>query len=484
MLPGHDIKTLFNKNHIFAEQLIEKLARENEKIAGELLDAVQQQAAVNEILRAISSSPTNLKLLLEAVAENAALLCDGTDAEIMQVQGDKLRLVAKYGPSRIWWIGATRPINRNWVTGRAVVDRAPIHVADLQAAETEFPEGSAIAKKYGTRTIFVTPLMREESAIGAILIRRFEVRPLTDKQIELLKAFANQAAIAIENVRLFNQVKEKSRKLEEQSQELAQWNVTLESRVAEQVSRLEKFAKIEHELVLASEIQTSMLPRSLPRFEGYEFCAKMIPAKSVGGDFFDFIPLGTDALAIAVGDVSDKGIPAALFMAMVRSLLRAEAHPGVSPREVLLRLNRHIADMNDKEMFVTVLLGILNRKTQRFSYARAGHELPIFFDGNGSNKQQPKKSGQALGMFDEVAIDEQTIQLTKNSVLLLFTDGIPDATNPQGVRFGKNSMIRTVNHLLQTSAANVCSEIISKVIKYQENSHQFDDMTVIVVRAV
>jgi two-component system NtrC family sensor kinase len=207
-LPKSDFRTFISKNQFLSESIIEHLVGRLKQKERELYEALQQRMAIGEILRAISNSPNNSQSVLDTVAEAAARLCDVTDAEIMQVEGDKLRLVAKYGPSRIWWIGATRPINRNWVTGRAVVDRAPIHVADLQAAETEFPEGSAIAKKYGTRTILVTPLMIEESAIGAILIRRFEVRPLTDKQIELLKAFANQAAIAIENVRLFNETKE------------------------------------------------------------------------------------------------------------------------------------------------------------------------------------------------------------------------------------------------------------------------------------
>jgi serine phosphatase RsbU (regulator of sigma subunit)/CRP-like cAMP-binding protein len=485
ILPSNDLKAMLTKNHLFAERIIEKLVREVDFQAGELSEALQQQAAINEILRAISSSPSNLKSLLEAVVNNAARLCDVTDAAIMRVEGDRLRMVAKHGPLELWPIGThTRPINRNWVNGRAVLDRKPIHIHDLCAAEAEFPEGSAYAKQHGTRTVFVTPLMREGSAIGTIFVRRFYVKPFTDKQIALLMAFADQVAIAIENVRLFNEIKKKNRKLKGQTKELNEWNATLESRVTEQVARLEQFAKLEHELTLASDIQKSMLPRSIPRFQGYEFCAHMIPAKSVGGDFFDFIPMGSDSLAIAIGDVSDKGVPAALFMAMVRSLLRAEAHPGNSPQEVLQRVNRHIMGMNDKEMFVTILFGILNRTTGKFSYARAGHEPPVLFDGNGSNKRLPKTNGQALGLFDSITVDEQTIEFSQNCMMLLYTDGLPDATNPQNKRFGLNQIIRTISRIPQLSAPIVCTELIKAVIKHQGDGLQFDDMTVIVVRAV
>jgi sigma-B regulation protein RsbU (phosphoserine phosphatase) len=261
-------------------------------------------------------------------------------------------------------------------------------------------------------------------------------------------------------------------------------NAMRELRAVKQEAQLERLSKLEHELVLASEIQNGMMPRSIPRLEGYEFGAKMISAKFVGGDFFDFIPLGSDSLGIAVGDVSGKGLPAALFMAMARSLLRSEAHPGQSPVEVLRGVNRHLLNMNEKEMFVTILFGILNRTTHQFSYARAGHEPPIFFDEKGSIKRLPKTNGQALGLFDAISLDEQTIKLSKNCILLFYTDGIPEATNWQNKRFGTNRMIHTISRMPRPSAPTICSELIKAVDKHQGDGLQYDDMTVIVVRAV
>jgi signal transduction histidine kinase len=186
----------------------------------ELSEAVEQQTATSEVLRVISSSPTDLHSALGEIAESAARLLDVLDVAIMRVEGDVLRLVAKHGPSPIWGVGDARLINRNWVTGRAVVDRTTVHIPDLQASESDFPEGAAYAKQYGHKTTLATPLLREGNPIGAILILRMEVRPFTDKQIDLVTTFADQASIAIENARLFEQVQARSTELTRSVEEL------------------------------------------------------------------------------------------------------------------------------------------------------------------------------------------------------------------------------------------------------------------------
>jgi GAF domain-containing protein len=193
----------------FADQAV--IAIENARLIHELKESLEQQTATSEILGVIASSPTNIQPVLDVVAENAARLCDSNDAQLRLIDESGLRLVASYGsfPNPVAEIA---PISREIATGRAVIDRQLVHVHDLELErESEYPQ----APRDGTRTVLAMPLLREGLPIGAILIRRLEVRPFSDKQIALLKTFADQAVIAIENVRLFNELQVRNRALTE-----------------------------------------------------------------------------------------------------------------------------------------------------------------------------------------------------------------------------------------------------------------------------
>ncbi|QND67723.1 GAF domain-containing protein [Mesorhizobium loti] len=203
---------------IFADQAV--IAIENVRLFDEVqarnrdvMEALEQQTATGAILRVIAASPTDIQPVLNAVAESAAQLCEAYDAAIFLRQGESLAIGAHHGPIPIDF--TTFPITRDWVTGRAVIDRRPMHVHDLLALEGEFPAGRSMALRLGHRTILATPLLREDEAIGALVIRRTEVRPFSEKQVELLKTFADQAVIAIENVRLFEEVQARTRDLGE-----------------------------------------------------------------------------------------------------------------------------------------------------------------------------------------------------------------------------------------------------------------------------
>src|SRR5215813_5026541 len=183
----------------------------------ELSEALEQQTATSEILGLIAASPTNIQPVLQAVAESACRLCEAYDSVIRLCEGELLRVRAHHGPIPVDFVGS--PIGRGWVTGRAFVDREPVHVHDLQAAADEFPDGSAYARRFGHRTILAVPLLRENETIGALVIRRAEVRPFTEKQIALLTTFARQAVIAIENVKLFDDVQQRTQELSESLQQ-------------------------------------------------------------------------------------------------------------------------------------------------------------------------------------------------------------------------------------------------------------------------
>jgi len=213
---------------IFADQAV--IAIENVRLFKELQDknralteahaqvteALEQQTATSEILRVISTSPTDLQPVLDAVAESAARLCKSFDCDIFRVEGDRLVLIARHGPIPGGVVGEfTLPLGRGTIGGRTVLEKRTIHVVDLQAETSEFPESMPNARRFGLRTMLSAPLIREGAALGVIQLRRTDVSPFTDRQAELLQTFADQAVIAIENVRLFTELEARNRDLTE-----------------------------------------------------------------------------------------------------------------------------------------------------------------------------------------------------------------------------------------------------------------------------
>jgi GAF domain-containing protein len=200
---------------IFADQAV--IAIENVRLFNELKESLEQQTATSEILGVIASSPTDIQPVLDAVAESAAKLCDAADATVGRIEGNLARIVASYGSMPV---PGERIVSRGTPSGRAILDRNTIHVPDLVAAmETEFPESRPRQQVSGARSVLAAPLLREGVSIGVIFIRRRELRPFSDKQIKLLETFADQAVIAIENVRLFQELQARNHEITETLQQ-------------------------------------------------------------------------------------------------------------------------------------------------------------------------------------------------------------------------------------------------------------------------
>jgi sigma-B regulation protein RsbU (phosphoserine phosphatase) len=300
---------------------------------------------------------------------------------------------------------------------------------------------------------------------------------------ELDALLHRQPQLAYELIRLFSIRLEESENstildLREKNQRLL---VAYEELKAAQEQIIEK-ERLEKELEISGEIQKSILPERLPESQGYEFGALMIPARRVGGDFYTFFKMGRNRLGIVVGDVSDKGVPAALYMALTYSLIRAEAVRTDSPVQAFRKVNQHLLQMNSSNMFVTLVYGILEYSSGDFHFARAAHPSPLILDGEGRIVEVPVSTGQPLGLFDDIPIDEQHVQIPPGGTLLLYSDGVNETANIQGDEFGVEMLSRIVTCSRTRPAQEICGQLWQAVQSHGEGIPQQDDFTTVVVK--
>jgi phosphoserine phosphatase RsbU/P len=240
-------------------------------------------------------------------------------------------------------------------------------------------------------------------------------------------------------------------------------------------------------LELARDIQMGLLPRefpALPEFNEVDIFATMIPALEVGGDLYDFFPLDKDRICFVIGDVSDKGIPAALFMMMARTAFKMSAI--ASPESISLtmsRVNQFLFECNQSQMFVTALAGILDLQTGRVEYADAGHEPPFILQASGAVLRVEKVGGVALGFCPDLSFRSGTLELNRGDALVLYTDGVNEAMNVGHQLFGTDAIERTLSGVGQAaSSEEIIKGLLDDIRVFVGGARQSDDLTMLVIR--
>ena len=267
--------------------------------------------------------------------------------------------------------------------------------------------------------------------------------------------------------------------LQRKNQELAQAYRELQEAQAALVEK----ERLERELELARELQQSILPQEFPALPGFNCAARSRPARRVGGDFYDVIRLSKGRLGLVMADVSDKGLAAALYMALTRSLIHAEARHSSSPRQVLLNVHRLLLEISQADMFVTAFYGVLDPAESTLRYARAGHDRPLLFSPSSGECRFLTADGILLGCVEKVRLEEVSVRLHTGDLLVLYTDGITDANSPGGEFFGVERLRETVFAADGLSAQDLCDLIFEHVDRFQAGAVQHDDTALLVVEA-
>jgi len=320
-----------------------------------------------------------------------------------------------------------------------------------------------------------TAAVRANSALKALKMTRLDFDALLHRRPSLayqIVSLLSRRLEESENLTILD-LREKNRQLTQAYQELQ----------AAQAQIIEK-ERLERELEIARRIQTNILPHDLPQYPNFKFGALMMPARAVGGDLYQFISMSRNRLGIVVGDVSDKGVPSALFMSLVYSLMRAEAGRSSTPAKVLQKVNNYLLEINVEEMYVTLLFGVLDLTSGDFTYARAGHPPPYILDEQGQQIKLPVALGQPLGLFEGPTLDEQSVRLPAGGLALIYSDGLSEAANIQDEEFGTDHLQEILAATYQNAPQQVCEQLWEAIKLYTTGLPQQDDFTVVSIQRV
>jgi sigma-B regulation protein RsbU (phosphoserine phosphatase) len=310
-----------------------------------------------------------------------------------------------------------------------------------------------------TRSELTVPLIYKGQVIGVIDLEHTRVNYYNEDHQRTLSTLAAQVAISIANARLYQRIHE-----EEQ--------------------------RMERDLEMARQVQLRLLPPQPPKLERAEFAAQFVAARSIGGDIYDFLDYGPGRVAIAIGDVSGKAAPAALYAALVSGILRSLAAQHLSPAGLLSALNDQLQERRLDSQYVTMLVAIWDDSNQTLQIANAGSVQPVFVSLVSSSSRTTvevktiKAEGFPLGLFPDVQYEEFTISTRTGDLVVFFSDGIPDAENAKGDMFGTERLAKVLKAQRQPTAASMVDAILKAVSDFQSGTEHFDDETVVVLRAL
>ena len=320
------------------------------------------------------------------------------------------------------------------------------------------------------------------AAVGLILllvvsglVARSIAQPLRRMAAATAKVAHGDLDIDLSDIQREDEVGQLARSFSVMAQDLKQYIKDLtETTAAKQ--------RIESELSIAADIQRSMLPSVFPAFpdrDEFDIYAVMHPAKEVGGDFYDFFFLDKDHLCVVIGDVSGKGVPAALFMTVTKYLIEATAVLGEPLDLILTRINRHLARNNESCMFVTIFMGILNVKTGEFIYGNAGHNSPLLWDKDKAPSFLKAPGGPVVGIMDDAEFTMDRLTFRPGTVLLAYTDGVTEAFSAEGIAFSDERLLKVVTPVREKSVKEITEDLLSEISSFCVGAPQADDITIL-----
>ena len=291
------------------------------------------------------------------------------------------------------------------------------------------------------------PLLAGGQIFGLINIATEEWQLFSSADLQFLSAVGSQVAIALERARLFDLA---------ESQRV----------------------RLERELKMAHQVQASLLPDEMPQIANYSIAAHWQAAREMAGDFYDLIPLQDGRFALIMADVSDKGAPAALYMAMVHSLLRTHCHRFDSPALILQHINAHLAEQDSSDMFVTMFCGLLDPETKQLSYASAGHDPALLRRHNGEVALL-MPTGPLIGILEIIELTEHVVQLEAGDSLIAYTDGVTDALNGKMEEYGRERLMVCIQNAPTDTAVSLLEHILKDLTSFIGTHPQFDDITIL-----